>query len=86
MSGARGPKLLPTERQKQYAKDLPHIAPEIVGGLKGQSIASDIFSLAKLEERIFLKAELGRFALILVQALNVDPTKRPGLDKIVANL
>ena len=82
MSGARGPKFLSAERQKQYAKDFPHI----VGGLEGQSIASDIFSLAKLGERIFLKAELGSLPLVLVQALNVDPTKRPALDKIVENL
>ena len=85
-SGARGPKLLSAERKKQYARDFPHIAPEIVGGVKGQSIASDIFSLAKIGETIFKKAELGRLPRILVQALNADPTKRPGLDEIIEML
>ena len=59
------------------------ICKRIAGGVKGQSTASDVFSLAKTGETIFKKAELGRRPFILVQALNADPTKRPGLDKIV---
>ena len=86
ISGARGPKTLSAERQTQYAREFPHIAPEIVGGVKGQSTASDVFSLAKIGETIFRKAELGRLPLILVKALNTDPTKRPGLDKIASEL
>lgn len=83
VSAARGPKSLSAERQRQYVREFPHIAPEIVCGVKGQSTASDVFSLAKIGETIFKKAELGRLPLILVQALNADPTNRPGLDKIV---
>ena len=74
------------ERQRKYATEFPHIAPEIVSGVKGQSTASDIFSLGKIGETIFRKAELGRLPLVLVQALNSDPTKRPGLDKIVSEI
>ena len=85
-SGARGPKSLSAECQRQYAREFPHIAPEIAGGVKGQSTASDVFSLAKIGETIFKKAELGRRPFILVQALNADPTKRPGLDKIVREI
>ena len=86
MSGARGPKSFSAERQRKYATEFPHIAPEIVSGVKGQSTASDIFSLGKIGETIFRKAELGRLPLVLVQALNSDPTKRPGLDKIVSEI
>ena len=86
ISDARGPKSLSVERQRQYAREFPHIAPEIVGGVKGQSTVSDVYSLAKIAETIFKKEELGRLPLILVQALNADPTKRPGLDKIVREI
>ena len=86
MSGARGPKSFSAERQRKYATEFPHIAPEIVSGVKGQSTASDIFSLGEIGETIFRKAELGRLPLVLVQALNSDPTKRPGLDKIVSEI
>ena len=74
ISGARGPKSLSVERQRQYARKFHHIAPET---------ASDVFSLAKIGETIFKKGELGELPLVLVQALNTDPTKRPGSDKIV---
>ena len=50
--------------------------------MKGQNTTCDVFSLTKIET-IFEKAELGRLPLVLVQALNIDPTKRPGLDKTV---
>ena len=50
LSGARGPKSLSAERQRQYVREFPHIAPEIVGGVKGQSTASDVFSLVKTGE------------------------------------
>ena len=53
ISGARGPKLFSEERKKRYTRDFPHIAPEIVEGIKGQSIASDVFSFAKIAETIF---------------------------------
>ena len=86
INGARDPKVFSEEKKKQYARDFPHIAPEIVGGIKGQSIASDIFNFAKIGEIIFKKAELGRLPPVLAQALNADPTKRPGLDKIIQTL
>lgn len=86
MSGARGPRSFSVERHRKYATEFLHIATEIVSGVKGQSTASDIFSLGKIGETIFRKAELGRLPLILVQALNSDPTKRPGLDKTVSEI
>lgn len=82
--GARGPKTLSLDKQRTYSREFPHIAPEIVGGFRGQSVASDIFSLAKIAETIFRKAELGHLPVLFVQGLNVDPTKRPSLDKIIA--
>lgn len=75
MSGARGPRSFSVERQRKYATEFPHITPEIVSGVKEQSTTSDIFSLGKIGETIFRKAELGRLPLILVQALNSDRTK-----------
>ena len=84
LSGARGPKILSLDKQRTYSREFPHIAPEIVGGFRGQSVASDIFSLAKIAETIFRKAELGHLPVLFVQALNADPTKRPSLDKIIA--
>lgn len=86
ISGARGPKLFLEERKKRYTRDFPHIAPEIVEGIKGQSIASDVFSFAKIAETIFKKAELGRFHHMLVRALNADPLQRPGLHEIITSL
>jgi len=67
-------------------REFPQIAPEIVGRVKGQSTASDVFSPAKVGQTIFKQEELGRHPLILVQALNTNPTKRPGLNKIVCEL
>ena len=48
--------------------------------MKGQSTAIGVFGLVKIEKT------RGRLPLILVQTLNVDPTKRPGLDKIVREI
>lgn len=86
ISGARGPKLFSEERKRRYTRDFPHVAPEIVQGIKGQSIASDIFSFAKIAETIFKKAELGRLPHMVVRALNADPSQRPGLDDIIKSL
>ncbi|CAH3020993.1 unnamed protein product [Porites evermanni] len=71
-------------QRPERPREFPHIAPEIVGGFRGQSVASDIFSLTKIAETIFRKAELGHLPVLFVQALNADPTKRPSLDKIIA--
>ena len=68
INGARGPKSLSVERQRQYGREFPHIAPEIVGLVKGQITASDVFSLGKTGETIFKKAELGGLPLVLGQA------------------
>ena len=41
MSSARGPKSLSAVRQRQYSREFPRIAPEIVGRVKGQSTAKN---------------------------------------------
>lgn len=84
VTGLKGPKNLLAEQQKRYKKEYPHIAPEIVAGKRGQSIASDIFSLARMTEVIFMKAKLGPLPDVLQRALNPDPDKRPALKEIVA--
>ncbi|KAJ7377550.1 hypothetical protein OS493_028533, partial [Desmophyllum pertusum] len=83
LTGLRGPKALSTEKQKKYRKDFPHIAPEIVMGMQGQSIASDIFSFFYLAEVIFLKAKLGPLPEVLQRALDSDPARRPNLKEIL---
>ena len=45
MTGFKGPKVLTKDKQEKYIRDYPHIAPEIVKGEQGQSVASDIYSL-----------------------------------------
>ena len=52
MTGLQGPKNLTKERQVKYMEAFPHIAPEIVTGLRGQSVKSDTFSFGKLAERL----------------------------------
>lgn len=47
VTGLKGPKVHSAEQQTRYKKEYPHIAPEIVTGKRGQSIASDIFSFTK---------------------------------------
>lgn len=84
ISGARGPKVFSEE--KRYTRDFPHIAPEIVQGIQGQSVASDIFGFAKIAETIFKKSELGSPPHVVLRALNADPSQRPGLDEIVKSL
>ena len=86
ISGARGPKVFSEERKRHYTRDFPHIAPEIVQGIQGQSIASDIFGFAKIAETIFIRAELGRPPQVVLRPLNADPSQRPGLDEIVKSL
>ena len=77
-SGARGLKPPSLEPQRPFMRENSlTIAPEIVSGIKRQNTTCDVFSLTKIE-RIFKKAELGRLPLVLVQALNIDPTKRQG--------
>ena len=72
VSSVRGPKSLSADLQRQYAKEFPHILPEIVGGVKRQHTACDVFCLAKFGVTTFWKAELGRLPLILVQALSAE--------------
>ena len=43
----------------QYLRLSSRCSSQVVEGIKGQSIASDIFSSAKIAETIFEKAELG---------------------------
>ena len=84
--GARGPKVFLDERKKCYTRDFPHIAPEIVQGIQGESVASDIFGFAEIAETIFKKSELGRPPHVVLHALNAHPSQRPVLDEIVKSL
>jgi len=83
MTGLKGPKNLSAEQQTRYKKEYPHIAPEIVEGKRGQSIASDIFSLGHMTEVIFTKAKLGPLPDVLQRALVPDPDRRPALKEIL---
>lgn len=83
MNGLKGPKDLSTEQQAKYMKEFPHIAPEIVTGKQGQSIASDIFSLAIMVKTIFAKARLGGPPEVIQKASHSNPAKRPSLKKII---
>ena len=86
MTGLQGPKNLTKERQVKYMEAFPHIAPEIVTGLRGQSVKSDIFSFGKLAERIFVKAQLGPLPEVLNGTLIVDPDKRASLEQVLEAL
>ena len=79
ISGARGPRIMSEEKQKQYKTDYPHIAPEIVEGRSGQSFQSDIYSFGKMAEAIFLKSNLGQLPELLSRALSPNPSTRPTL-------
>ena len=45
-SWCQGAKNTLSEKKEAICKGHPHIAPKNVGGVKGESIANDIFSLA----------------------------------------
>lgn len=54
-----GQKALSQVKQRKYSRDFSHVAPEIVGGIRGQSVANDkIFSLANILDH-FYKSETG---------------------------
>ena len=86
VTGLKGPKVLPTEQQKRYREEYPHIALEIVTGKRGQSFASETFSFTYMAELIFTKAKLGPLPDVIKGALDSDPDGRPTLTKIHALL
>ena len=83
MTGLKGPKVLRKDQQEKYMRDYPHIAPEIVKGNQGQSVASDIYSLAVMAKFIFKKAKLSPLPDVLKQASHSNPASRPALKDII---
>lgn len=83
MADARGPKRLKKENQKNYQTNYPHIAPEIVEGQAGQSIQSDIYSLGKLVETIYIKGKLGEIPEVIVKAISPAFLESPQCRQIV---
>ena len=70
-----------------YTREFPRVAPAIVEGIKGQIVASDVFSSnRKIAETNFEKTQLGCLPQVVVRALNEDPLQRPGLDEIFVSL
>ena len=72
--------------QKLYQQSLPHIAPEIVNGTRTQTIASDVYSFAKLVQFLCDKEalNLGAESEILKNlALSEDPEARPQLSALL---
>ena len=73
--------------QKLYRQSFPHIAPEIINGTRTQTIASDVYSFAKLVQFLCDKEalkNLGAEAEILKNlALSEDPEARPQLNALL---
>ena len=73
--------------QKLYWQSFPHIAPEIVNGTRTQTIASDVYSFAKLVQFLCDKEtlqNLGAEAEILKNLpLFEDPEARPQLNALL---
>lgn len=86
MTGLKGPKKLIKKEQLKYMKRYPHIAPEIVTGVRGRSVKSDIFSLGKLTELAFTKVKLGHVPEVVANTLSLDPDKRPTLEEFLTAL
>ncbi|XP_031553462.1 probable serine/threonine-protein kinase DDB_G0280717 [Actinia tenebrosa] len=77
ISNPMGPKTLSLEEQVRYKKKYPHIAPEIVEGRAGQSVASDIFSFAKIVEQIYLKCKFEELPHLVTLCLSPSVEARP---------
>lgn len=68
--------------QKIYRQSFPHIAPEIINGTSTQTIASDVYSFAKLVQFLCDKEALNLGAesqIVKNLALSEDPEARPKL-------
>jgi len=72
----KAPKNLTELEQDHYIKNYPHIAPEILKGVV-QSIASDVFSMAKVVERIYTRCKLGEMPQYVMRSLSPRPEERP---------
>ena len=65
MSGARGPKSFSAERQRKYATEFPHIAPEIVSGVKDKALPVTFLALERVERQFFRKQNWDTFLSFL---------------------
>lgn len=80
-------KSMTKSEQKIYRQSFPHIAPEIINGTRTQTIASDVYSFAKLVQFLCDKEavkNLGAEREILKNlALSEDPEARPQLKALL---
>ena len=79
-------KCMSKAEQRVYRQIYPHIAPEIVSGSRNASIASDVYSFAKLIQFLCDKDVLnvGAEGQILKNlALSEDPDVRPHLNALI---
>ena len=68
------------------SRRLSSIFPEIVTGLRGQSVKSDIFSFGKLGKRVFVKAKLGPLCEFLNGTSIVASDKRASVEQVLETL
>lgn len=79
-------KNLSQEEQLAYAEKYPHIAPEIINGSAVRSIASDVYSLAKLIQFITKNAKIdmsSQRSWYLTTALSQNPKMRPAIKDLI---
>ena len=79
---------LPKDKQEEYRKRYPHIAPEIVNGSGRQSYASDIYSLSKIVLAVLnlLPTATARSLKVAKRALCEEPYECPSLKDMLAAL
>ena len=85
MSAAKLYKLSLREQEK-YGKYHYHIAPEVVSGKQTQTAASDIYSFGQVVSLVCHYNFYKELQVIAQQCIRGTPTKRPELDKIIAEL
>ena len=79
-------KCMSKAEQRVYRQIYPHIAPEIVSGSRNASIASDVYSFAKLIQFLCDKDVLNVGAerqILKNLALSEDPDVRPHLNALI---
>ncbi|KAK3741668.1 hypothetical protein QZH41_016248 [Actinostola sp. cb2023] len=84
VSNPKAGKNVDKNERERYKLKYPHIAPEIVEGRGGQSLASDIFSFAKIVEDVYKKCQLGQLPELLLRCLSANPQERPSCREIIA--
>lgn len=80
---AKPAKDLKKSLQSSFKRKFPHIAPEIVEGRGGQSMASDVYSLTIIAENIYSKYKFGQLPALLLKCLSALAEKRPSCTDII---